>query len=83
MPFFCYRGKMFCYFWIDKKSGEPYIGFVEGKRLDHPALIKGNRSRMKIMQFDPEKDLPVRAITAVLKQALDLYRKGIIRIKAR
>ena len=81
MPFFCYRGKMFCYFWIDKKNGRPYLGFVEGKRLDHPLLIKGSRSRMKILQIDPEKDIPVRTVTAILKQALDLYRKGIVPLK--
>ena len=81
MPFFCYRGKMFCYLWIDKKNGRPYLGLVEGKRLDHPMLIKGNRSRMKILQFDPEKDIPVRSVNHILSQALDLYRKGIVPLK--
>lgn len=83
MPFFCYRKKMFCYLWIEKKSGDPYIGFVEGNRIEHPALIKGSRMRMKIMPVNPGKDLPVRSINQVMKQALDLYRKGIIPINTR
>lgn len=44
MPCFCFRGKMFCYLWVDKKSKEPYFLLVEGKHLHHPALEKGNRS---------------------------------------
>ncbi len=36
MPCFCYKKKIFCYLWIDKKTDEPYILMVEGKYLDHP-----------------------------------------------
>ena len=39
MPFFTLRGKMFCYFWKDKQSGAPYVGIVEGGKIDHPALV--------------------------------------------
>jgi hypothetical protein len=78
MPFFCYRGKMFCYLWVHKKWGQPYIGLVEGKHFDQTFLIQEKRSRMKIMLLDQEKDLPVRRITAVLKQALNLYKKGVV-----
>src|ERR1700742_975462 len=49
MPFFCYRGKMFCYLWVHKKTKQPYIGIVEGKRIEHPDLIIEKLSRMKIM----------------------------------
>lgn len=28
MPFFCYKGKMFCYLWVHKKHGQPYLGIV-------------------------------------------------------
>ncbi len=24
MPFFCYKGKMFCYLWVHKKYKQPY-----------------------------------------------------------
>lgn len=80
MPFFCYKGKMFCYLWVHKKLGQPYIGIVEGKRLDHPGLIIEKRSRMKIMLFDATEDLPIETIEAILKQAIDLYKTGIIKI---
>lgn len=79
MPFFCYNGKMFCYLWVHKKYHQPYIGIVEGQRFDHPGLIIEKRSRMKIMLFEADKDLPVDMITDILKRALDLYRTGIIK----
>ncbi|MBL7747236.1 MAG: DUF1801 domain-containing protein, partial [Chitinophagaceae bacterium] len=60
MPFFCYKGKMFCYLWIHKKMLQPYIGLVEGKHLNHPDLLIEKRSRMKILLLDPSKDLPVK-----------------------
>jgi hypothetical protein len=81
MPCFCYKKKMFCYLWTNKKTQEPYILMVEGKFLDHPQLEIGGRSRMKILKVDPNADLPVEAILSVLNTALDLYRKGIIKVK--
>lgn len=81
MPCFCYKKKMFCYLWTDKKTHEPYILFVEGKYLNHPALEQGNRSRMKIFRTNPNKDIPINAIKLLLKEALNLYRNGTIKIK--
>lgn len=74
MPFFCYKGKMFCYLWTHKKNGLPYIGIVEGKRIDHPALIIEDRARMKIMLFDPSTDLPIETIDSILKTALSFHK---------
>lgn len=81
MPCFCYKKKMFCYLWTDKKTGEPYMLMVEGKLLDHPELEQGDRSRMKIFRVDPNEDLPLQTIQLILNDALDLYRNGIIAIK--
>ena len=81
-PFFCYRGKMFCYLWIHKKYQQPYIGMVEGKHLDHPDLLIEKRSRMKIMLFNPAKNLPIKTIETILQQALNLYKTGVIKIKS-
>lgn len=81
MPFFCYKGKMFCYLWVHKKYKQPYIGMVEGKRFSHPELIIEKRSRMKIMLFDPNKDLPIGTIKTILQQAINLYKSGEIKIK--
>jgi len=44
MPCFCYKKKIFCYLWTDKKTDEPYILLVEGKHLDHPKLEKGKNN---------------------------------------
>ena len=74
MPFYCYKGKMLCYLWVHKKNGQPYLGIVEGKRINHPDLIIEKRARMKIMLFDPIKDVPVKTIHSILKTALSLYR---------
>ncbi|WP_026210845.1 DUF1801 domain-containing protein [Flexithrix dorotheae] len=80
MPCFCYRQKMFCYLWADKKTEEPYILFVEGNYLDHPQLEAGNRARMKVFRLDPAKDLPLETIEMLLNEALDLYRNGVIKM---
>ncbi|MFZ4797510.1 MAG: DUF1801 domain-containing protein [Bacteroidia bacterium] len=81
MPFFCYKGKMFCYLWVNKKQQKPYIGIVEGNRINHPDLISEKRSRMKIILFDASIDLPINTIQLILNQALDLYKQGIIKTK--
>ncbi|MEO9484439.1 MAG: DUF1801 domain-containing protein [Ekhidna sp.] len=81
MPCFCYKQRMFCYLWVDKKSNEPYVLFVEGTRLNHPGLQQGTRARMKIFKVNPSKDLPIETIELLLNQALDLYRSGILKIK--
>lgn len=81
MPCFCYKQKMFCYLWTDKKTDEPYLLMVEGKHLDHPKLEVGSRKRMKVFRVNPNRNLPVKTIESILQEALDLYRKGIIQIK--
>lgn len=82
MPCFCYKGKMFCYLWVDKKTDEPYFLMVEGNHLKHPDLETGTRSRMKIFRINPHKDLPIDTINFIINQALDLYKNGIIKIKS-
>lgn len=73
LPFFYYKGKMFCYLWIHKKYHKPYIGIVESKHIDHPDLIIEKRARMKIMLIDPNEDLPIETMNDILKQALARY----------
>ena len=80
MPFFCYKGKMFCYLWLHKKLKQPYIGIVEGKHFDESFLIQEDRSRMKIMLFDANEDLPLKRIELVLEKAINLYKSGIIKV---
>jgi hypothetical protein len=71
MPFFCYKGKMFCYLWLHKTLHQPYIGIVEGKHIEHPDLIQEKRARMK--------DLPVATIKGILQQAIMLYTSGAVK----
>jgi hypothetical protein len=80
MPCFCYKKKMFCYLWTDKKTDEPYILMVEGKHLDHPKLEEGDRARMKIFRVNPNKTLPIKTIESILQKALKLYRAGVIKL---
>ena len=75
MPFYCYKGKLLCYLWVHKKYHQPYLGIVEGWKIQHPDLIQEKRARMKIMLFDPAKDVPITTIHAILKTALRLYQK--------
>lgn len=81
MPCFCHKGKAVCYLWVHKKYQQPYILLVEGRRIEHPQLLIEKRSRMKIMLFDPGKDLPIRSIRAILKQAISLSQDERIREK--
>lgn len=74
MPFFCVGKKMFCYLWTDKVSKQPYIGVVEGGKINHPMLEQGNRARMKILRLHSEEDLPIEAIHEVLGEALQFYK---------
>jgi hypothetical protein len=74
MPFFCYNGKMLCYLWVHKTLGKPYLGLVDGKRINHPDLVQEKRARMKIFLVDPTKDIPVGKLNALLKLAIDLRK---------
>ena len=73
MPFFTYRGKMFCYLWIRRNEPVPYLGIVEGKLLNDPDLIQEKRARMKILLLDPSRDIPVRRVKRILTAALKIY----------
>src|SRR6201985_3307317 len=70
MPFYCYKGKMFCYLWVNKKTKLPYMGIVEGRKLEHPLLVIEKRSRMKTMTIDPFEDIPVERIRLILTMAI-------------
>lgn len=76
LPFFYFKGRPLCYFWIHKKYKQPYIGFVDGGLIDHPHLLQEKRSRMKILLIDQHEDLPVNTINAILDQALPLCVKN-------
>ncbi|MBG9377283.1 DUF1801 domain-containing protein [Panacibacter sp. DH6] len=72
MPCYCYNNKMCCYLWVHKKLMQPYIGIVEGNKINHPLLISEKRARMKILLVDPEKDIPLKLINGILNDAFAL-----------
>lgn len=76
MPCFCLGKRHFTYLWTDKKSGQPYVLFVDGALLDHPELKQGDRKRMRIFPIDSEKDIPIERLRTILKDALTLCRKA-------
>ena len=73
MPFFYYKGKRFCYLWIHKKYRKPYIGIVDGNKINHPDLLMEKRARMKILLLDPDKNLPLKKINSILRKVVMLY----------
>ncbi len=75
MPCFCYGKKAMCYLWTDKKTGEPYLLFVEGQQMNNPLLEKGDRARMAIFRVSSKEDLPIDSIHQVLEEAIQFYRK--------
>ncbi len=72
MPFYCFKKQRICYLWLDKKSGYPYIGFVDGNLMNHPLLIQGDRKRMKILNINPSDDLPLATIHELLDMAIEV-----------
>lgn len=74
MPFYYYRGKMFCYLWIHKKIHQPYIGWVDGNKINHEDLLQEKRARMKILLINHLDDIPEQKLKSILKQALALRK---------
>jgi Domain of unknown function (DU1801) len=75
MPFYYYNGKRICYLWVHKKLQQPYLGIVEGKKINHPDLLQEKRARMKILLIDPDKNIPLKKINSILKEVLSLANK--------
>lgn len=77
MPCFCFKNKAFVYLWTDKKSGNPYILFMDGNKLNHPKLIQGDRKRMKTYNINPEEDINLNELNEVLELGLSLYQTNL------
>jgi hypothetical protein len=73
LPFYNFKGKMFCYLWIDKKTQHPYICFVKGKHSKNPHLEFGARKTMKALTINPNEDIPVDIINNILEELILLY----------
>lgn len=73
MPFFCFREKMFCYLWVEKKSRQTYMGVMGGSKITHPKLITTTNTKVKKFLIDPESDLPLNEIRDILNLATSLH----------
>lgn len=79
VPFFCYQGRMLCYLNTLRPSGQPYLGAVQGKLIDHPQLVQGDRVRVKYLLLDVNDDLPLHIVDLVLEKTIAHYRGSINR----
>jgi hypothetical protein len=82
-PFFCYKGKMFCYLWTHKKYKQAYIGVIEGNRFTDKDLMQEDRARMKILLIDHTQDIDVARIKKLIKEMLAFYKNGTIKTKVK
>jgi hypothetical protein len=73
IPFYYYKGRMFCYLYQQKKKSQTYIGFAKGDQMEHYTLDRGDRKKMKVMHFKPEEDLPIDTIYELMEMARKLY----------
>ncbi|MDG1476182.1 MAG: DUF1801 domain-containing protein [Vicingaceae bacterium] len=73
LPFFYYKKKMFCYFWKDKKTQDPYIGICRGNEIEHYLLEAGDRKRIKIFRVNPNEDIDVKSLKEILNLAIQRY----------
>jgi hypothetical protein len=74
-PFFVYKKKNFCYLWINKQTGQPYVGLVRGGDIEHPLLELADRKRMKVLPIDAKKDLPIVAMEEIFEEAMNLMKE--------
>lgn len=72
MPFYYFGKKRLVYLWFHKKLQLPYIGFVDGRLLNSPYLMREKRSRMAIMLIDPEKEILQENIAELIDKALEV-----------
>lgn len=73
-PFFSYRGRMLCYLNTLRPGGQPYLGAVQGKYINHPQLLLGDRVRVKYLLLDPDSDLPLNIVDLVLEKTIAYYQ---------
>lgn len=73
LPFFYYKGKMFCYLWKNKKTQMPYVCIVRSEKINHPALVQEDRKKMKAFYLDPEGDLDFNTLGKLLVEAMKMH----------
>lgn len=72
-PFFRFKGKPFCYLIIKKDKRSMYVGFMKGRSLQHEKLFSDGRKVVKLFYIDPEKEVPLKDLKAIVASAKKLY----------
>jgi len=73
LPCFMYKKQIFCYLWIDRKTKTPYIAIGKGVKVNHPDLIKGQRTFTAQLMINPNEDIPIETIHNIFDQVMNLY----------
>ena len=68
-----FKGKPLCYLSVSSKEKNLYVGFIKGHLMKHPKLEQEGRKQIKVIYLNPEKDLPVKTLTEIVKMAKKLY----------
>ena len=72
-PFYYFKGKWFCYISYHKKTKRIYLAFILGNKMSHPKLVSEGRKQIKVFYIDPEKDIDIKSLKAMFKEACRLY----------
>ncbi|WP_420553143.1 DUF1801 domain-containing protein [Tenacibaculum aiptasiae] len=73
LPCFMLKNKIFCYLWVDRKTQFPYIAIGNGVKIEHPDLIQGNRTFVKLLLINPNEDIPIEKIHQIFDMAMKLH----------
>jgi len=73
MPFYYYKNQWFCYLSFQPKTKKMYLAFVQGYRMKHPKLVAEGRKQIKVFYIEAAKDIDVKSLNAMLKEAKALY----------
>ena len=71
IPFFMYKGKKLAFLWVNKKR--LLMGFVKDSSILPIPETGRRKNEFETMTIDPEKDIPIRLITALLRRYMKLY----------
>lgn len=68
-----FKEKTFCYLSYSSKTNKLYVGFIKGHLMKHAKLMQEGRKQIKVLYLNPEKDLPIKTLTEIVKMAKKLY----------
>lgn len=75
-PCFAYGGRHACYLYHKANTARSYVAFPAGRFLDHPLLRADGRKLIRVLDLDPDGDLPVAAIADCLAQQIARIEAG-------